>query len=485
MYSQTDAERELPIPNGKQDYRSPYRRDYARLIHSPSFRRLQGKTQLYPGIESDFFRNRLTHSLEVAQISKTIALLINDRFIKSKSKKIDVDICEFAGLAHDLGHPPFGHQGEEALDECMRDFGGFEGNAQTLRILSRIEKKSKAESSNPNEEYRFGLNLTFRSLASILKYDNPIPETADSRNEDDRERAVKGYYASESSLVEQIKIKVAGSELKPFKTVECKIMDIADDIAYSTYDLEDGFKAGFYHPTNFFSYPDAVFENVARKVEKALKKEEYITKKTYSSDEVREELFGIFSSVYNFDAFDLVEAEDVEGDNYIGIPNGTTKEAFLFNIVNTITKGSKRVAEDGYFRNIFTSELINSAIEGVKYTENKKNPALSDVYLEEKTRIRVEVLKNFTYESQILSPRLKIAEFRGKEIVKTIFDVLSKEEGWRLMPSDYQAIYQYFSSIADKNRCICDFISGMTDKYAIEFYGRLKSENPETIFKPF
>ncbi|WP_121808451.1 dGTP triphosphohydrolase [Mucilaginibacter kameinonensis] len=485
MYSNSDTEREFPVQTGEKDYRSPYRRDYARLIHCPSFRRLQGKTQLYPGVESDFFRNRLTHSLEVAQISKTIALFINDQFIESGSEKIDVDICEFAGLAHDLGHPPFGHQGEEALDECMGNFGGFEGNAQTLRILSRIEKKTKIDSPNPNDEYRFGLNLTFRSLASILKYDNPIPETIDSRKEEDKKRAVKGYYASESNLVRQIKTKVAGDDTKPFKTVECKIMDIADDIAYSTYDLEDGFKAGFYHPTNFFSYPDAVFENVARKVEKALKKEEYITKKDFDANDVREELFSIFSSVYNFDTFDLVEADDDDGNNYIGITKGITKEAFLFNIVNTITKASKLVAEDGYFRNTFTSELINSAIEGVRYIENKENAALSDVYLEEKTRIRVEVLKNFTYESQILSPRLKIAEFRGKEIVKTIFDVLKNDEGWRLMPSDYQTIYHHFSTTADKHRCICDFISGMTDKYAIEFYGRLKSENPETIFKPF
>jgi dGTPase len=486
MYSESDSERELLVSNGKQDYRSPYRRDYARLIHCPSFRRLQGKTQLYPGVESDFFRNRLTHSVEVAQISKTIALLINNRFISKESlEKIDADICEFAGLAHDLGHPPFGHQGEEALDECMGDYGGFEGNAQTLRILSRIEKKVKLEQPNADKEFRFGLNLTFRSLASILKYDNPIPKTIDSRKVEDKNRAVKGYYASEAELVEQIKAKVVGSNLKPFKTVECKIMDIADDIAYSTYDLEDGFKAGFYHPTNFFSYPDTVFENVARKVEKALRKEEHIDKKDFNANEVREELFSIFSSVYNFDTFELVEAVDDDGNNYIGVTKEMTKEAFLINMVNTITKASKSVAEDGYFRNIFTSELVNSAIEGVKYVENSEYPALSDAYLEEKTRIRVEVLKNFTYESQILSPRLKVAESRGKEIVKAIFDVLKTDEGWRLMPSDYQSIYHHFSTIDEKCRCICDFISGMTDKYAIEFYGRLKSENPETIFKPF
>lgn len=484
MYTTNDSQREVAADN--QDYRSPYRRDYARLIHSPSFRRLQGKTQLYPGIESDFFRNRLTHSLEVAQISKTIALMINAKHLhEDAANAIDPDICEFAGIAHDLGHPPFGHQGEEALDECMGNFGGFEGNAQTFRILTRIEKKVKSENPVDNFDYRFGLNLTYRSLASILKYDNPIPHLREERMEDDREKAVKGYYGFDVELVQRIKKNVVGNHDVKFKTVECKIMDIADDIAYSTYDLEDGFKAGFYHPTTFFCYPDAVFENVAKKVEKALKKDNNIQKKEYTANEVREELFGIFSSVYNFDGADLTVVKDKDDNEYIEIKKDISKEAMLSGIVNSITKASLNIAGDGYLRNGLTSELVNSAIEGVRFEFNQAYPALSDVYLEEKTRIRVEVLKNFTYESQILSPRLKVAEFRGKEIIKFIFDVLKDNEGWRLMPSDYQTIYHHFTELKDKYRCICDFISGMTDKYAIEFYGRLKSENPETIFKPF
>src|SRR5208283_2954453 len=127
-----------------EPYRSPWRRDYGRLIHCPSFRRLQGKTQVFPGYESDFYRNRLTHSLEVAQIAKAIAIRLNATSIhfRLKNRKIEPDIVEFAGLAHDLGHPPFGHNGEEALDECMHDYGGFEGNAQSLRIVSRLEKKT-------------------------------------------------------------------------------------------------------------------------------------------------------------------------------------------------------------------------------------------------------------------------------------------------------------------------------------------------------
>ena len=265
MYNDGDKKREFNIEeivlNNKltDNGRTEWRRDYARLLHAPSFRRLQGKTQLYPGNESDFFRNRLTHSLEVAQIAKSIAITINEKY-KNKNIYIEPDICEFAGLAHDLGHPPFGHQGERALDECMRDFGGFEGNAQTLRILSRIEKKIKNEDRIEGKEFRHGLNLTYRALASILKYDNEIPFCKNKRKESEKNKPVKGYYATESDLVSKIKANVVGADyIGKFKTIECQIMDIADDIAYSTFDLEDGFKAGFYHPMDLLNLDNKIY----------------------------------------------------------------------------------------------------------------------------------------------------------------------------------------------------------------------------------
>ena len=171
----------------RESYRSLWRRDYARLIHCPSFRRLQGKTQLFPGIETDFFRNRLTHSLEVAQIAKSIALKLNYNLKKREEKPfIEPDVAEFAGLAHDLGHPPFGHFGEQALDEKMADFGGFEGNAQTLRILTRTEKRELGEINDAGNDTRVGLNLTVRSIASVLKYDHVIPPTQEDRPSDQR-----------------------------------------------------------------------------------------------------------------------------------------------------------------------------------------------------------------------------------------------------------------------------------------------------------
>ncbi len=223
-----DSHRRIDPPPKEGDGRSPYRRDWARLIHSPCFRRLQGKTQLFPSDENDFYRNRLTHSLEVGQIASGIASNINNNDPFFKQNPIGIDLVYFAGLAHDLGHPPFGHNGEKALDRLMARFGGFEGNAQTLRILAHLEKKNTTtfpftdEKPQPivnNEDNRLGLNLTYRSLASVLKYDREIPQISEDRKEDEKNKPVKGYYFSEAGLVKDIKQKVIGTDKANFKTI--------------------------------------------------------------------------------------------------------------------------------------------------------------------------------------------------------------------------------------------------------------------------
>jgi dGTPase len=270
LYTATDVARQVETPGTTlpaEPYRSGFRRDYARLIHSPAFRRLQGKAQLFPCQESDFYRNRMSHSLEVAQIAKSVAIKLNDQHDYFKKENINTDLVEFAGLAHDLGHPPFGHNGEAELDQQMLEYGGFEGNAQTLRILSRLEKKQTTDypqvAATPRPiidgvDCRRGLNLTFRSLASILKYDKEIPRNEDARRKINSEKhAFKGYGFLEHDLVEQIRMNVAGGSVRaPIKTIECSIMDIADDIAYSTYDLEDAFKGGFLSPLSILAMPD-------------------------------------------------------------------------------------------------------------------------------------------------------------------------------------------------------------------------------------
>jgi len=259
FYRSTDFERMVPIPDSgsPESYRSPFRRDFARVVHTPAFRRLQRKTQLFPGDESDFFRNRMTHSLEVAQIAKSIAIRLNylvaEKF-GEKAGHIDTDLVELISFAHDLGHPPFGHTGEYALQEKMHEVGGFEGNAQTLRILARLEKRQTIQVGDTTDfvefadgqDLRAGLNLSFRSLAGVLKYDNPIPRIAATS------KLTKGYYASEEALVKKVKSAVLGeghdTYTGTFKVIEMQIMDLADDIAYSTYDFEDALKAGFASP---------------------------------------------------------------------------------------------------------------------------------------------------------------------------------------------------------------------------------------------
>ncbi|MGO1076616.1 dGTP triphosphohydrolase [Inquilinus sp. CA228] len=279
LYKAPDQKRVVNInlaADAEEPYRSAWRRDYARLPHCAAFRRLQGKTQLFPSDESDFFRNRLTHSLEVAQIAKSIAIRINATEPKfSGSNAIDLDLVETAALAHDLGHPPFGHNGEYALDECMKKYGGFEGNAQTLRILSKLEKRQTKgvglDSVSVKDELdnRAGLNLTYRTLASVLKYDQEIPRDSERRKDDNG--PVKGYYYTESDIVANIKKNVGALKGQEFKTIECSIMDVADDIAYSTYDLEDAFKAKFLTPLSMLSCPDPLAISVAETITKRLK----------------------------------------------------------------------------------------------------------------------------------------------------------------------------------------------------------------------
>ena len=289
LYEQNDFERFGPVASKHNDGRDAFRRDLSRIIHCPAFRRLQGKTQLFPGTESDFFRTRLTHSLEVAQIATGIALNLNASQKELKKDKINEHLVHLAALAHDIGHPPFGHNGEKELDKQMEYDGGFEGNAQTIRILCRLEKKETLSfpyvSNIPKivgedgSDQRIGLNLTFRSLASVLKYDSCIPDNDQHvRDRKSLKRPVKGYYQDEKEIIKQIKQKVApGYNGDKFKTLECSIMDLADDIAYSTYDLEDAFKAGFLSPLSMAAstadFKNEIVQEVNEKLESEYKGE--------------------------------------------------------------------------------------------------------------------------------------------------------------------------------------------------------------------
>ncbi|TCL74877.1 anti-phage deoxyguanosine triphosphatase [Rhizobium sp. BK251] len=452
MYVENDYERPVVSTDHQgKDWRKPFLRDYGRIIHSASFRRQQGKTQVFPGHESDFFRNRLTHSLEVAQIAEGIADRLNWENKDRPEQQIDSRLCAIAGLVHDIGHPPFGHNGERALDDQMKKLGGFEGNAQTLRILCRLEKKARYDKPVSGDD-RAGLNLCFRTLAAILKYDRPISAVRDKGS-----KVAKGYYLSEKPIVDEIKRKVLRGKAPPkagdFKTVECAIMDIADDIAYSVYDLEDCLKAGFLTPAIILASDDKLLDSVVDAVNAQI--DDKITKN---------EIIDTFADI--FDGMIPDEGEE----------NPLT-------VFMAATRASYELSSNAYVRTKLSSALVHEFINGVEFEFNAENPALSKVKLNQEVKRKVEILKQYTFNAVIYSSRVKLGEYRGTEIVTDIFKALNAEKGHLLMPDDVRELYLEAKDYPSKARIICDFVAGMTDRYAVEFWARLRSDGAESIFK--
>ena len=215
--------------------RTPHQRDRDRIIHSTAFRRLKHKTQVFVNTSEDHYRTRITHSLEVAQISRTLA----------KHFFLNEDLCETLSLAHDLGHTPFGHAGEESLNECMELFGGFDHNIQTLRIVTYLE----------NKYYNFrGLNLSIETLDGLIKHNGPI---SDLTNLD--KILGKNYFKN--------KINFTNSP-----SIEAQIASISDDIAYNSHDLEDGLRANLFELEDLNFIP--VLSEIIYKHKKNLKKKD-------------------------------------------------------------------------------------------------------------------------------------------------------------------------------------------------------------------
>lgn len=192
--------------------RTCFQRDRDRIIHSAAFRRLQYKTQVFVNHEGDFFRTRLTHSLEVAQIARSVCRTLG----------LNEDLVEGLALAHDLGHPPFGHAGEDALKDMMKPFGGFDHNAQSLRVITRLENRY------PGFD---GLNLTWETLEGVVKHNGPLMEEGKTQ---DLPRAIAEYNARHDL------------ELHTFTGAEAQVAAIADDIAYNNHDIDDGLRAGLF-----------------------------------------------------------------------------------------------------------------------------------------------------------------------------------------------------------------------------------------------
>jgi len=198
--------------------RSPFQRDRDRIIHSSSFRRLKHKTQVFVNTEGDHYRTRLTHSMEVSQIARTLA----------RSLGLNEDLSETLSLSHDLGHTPFGHAGENVLSQCMKGYGGFDHNIQTLRIVTLIE----------NKYYEFcGLNLTIETLDGLIKHNGPV------KNVNSYKKILKKDLFDNKIV------------FNTFPSLEAQVASIADDIAYNNHDLEDGLRAGLFTIQKFSSIP--------------------------------------------------------------------------------------------------------------------------------------------------------------------------------------------------------------------------------------
>lgn len=444
-------ERQEPIKRQDDDARSDSDIDYARIIHSASFRRLQSKTQILNLGDSDFYRTRLTHSLEVAQIAggliKQLKMLLPDH--PATADLPDHSLIQTIGSAHDIGHPPFGHGGEVALNYCMRvdqtpEKAGFEGNGQTLRILSKLEAFSKSS----------GANLTRRSLLGVLKYPvaystaaNPalVPKLQDGPStlriiDTNASKPPKCYLDCEGSVVSWVLEPLSTDEREAFQAVEksgdkhgstlhksldCSIMDLADDISYGVHDLEDAIAMRLLTRQSF---EDTVTREVCSGFLEFLTKR-YARKMTNNAyDQMLEALFG----------------ESEKRKLYINmlVPYFMTELAY----------------ED---HEQFSLPLIR-----YRLTINEDRKQL------------LKALKKVVFNHVIKSPRVQQLEFKGQGMVVAVFEALQSDPK-RLLPED--AFKRYDAAQGDL-RVICDFVAGMTDGYLLKTYERLFAPGVGSVF---
>ena len=349
--------------------RSPYQRDRDRVIHSTAFRRLKHKTQVFVNSTDDHFRTRITHTLEVAQIARTLAKHFN----------LNEDLCETLSLSHDLGHTPFGHAGEEVLNECMETYGGFDHNIQSLRIVNVLESKY----------YNFkGLNLSLETIDGLVKHNGPI-------NDPKQLNSILGNNFFKKKI-----------NYKNNASLEAQLASISDDIAYNSHDLEDGLRANLYKIEDLKNIP--ILSEIINKHKKFIR-----TKGTELM--IRQVIRDIINEMVN----------DV--------------------IINT----QKNINE--------------KKIKNIKDIYNCKNLLVS--FSEEMNFFDIKI-KSFLRERMYLSKNVIKKTNMGKKIIKFLFLKIKNN------PSKFinKKIYKRYNL----ERHICDFIAGMTDRYAINLYNSLK-----------
>jgi dGTPase len=362
--------------NQKEDFltkksflRSPYQRDRDRIIHSTAFRRLKHKTQVFVNTSSDHYRTRITHSLEVSQIARTLA----------KYFKLNEDLCETLSLSHDLGHTPFGHAGEEALDDCMKSYGGFDHNIQTVRIVTCLE----------NKYYNFrGLNLSLETLDGLIKHNGPVYDLKQINN-------ILGNNFFKNKI-----------NFKDKPSLEAQIASISDDIAYNSHDLEDGLNA------DLFKIEDLKHINILSDIIK-------INKTKINNKNKKLILRQIIREIINEMVKDVIK---------------TTKKNLVKHKIKTI------------------KDVYKAQLPLVSFSNNM---ALFDLNIKKFLR------EKMYYSSQVLKKTNN-----GKKVIKKLFQTINKS------PKKY--LNNENSINKPTQRIVCDFIAGMTDRFAINLYNKLR-----------
>lgn len=404
FYSAFDSETLKPRPAHPDEYRNAFQIDRDRIIHSSAFRRLQNKTQVFLSGEYDFYRTRLTHSIEVAQIGRSItASLARQSDALGDDCFIDGDLVECACLSHDLGHPPFGHTGERTLHRLMEPYGGFEGNAQTLRQLTETLFN----------EGREGMNPTRALLDGVLKYKTLHAEAAGAKNHylyNDQEKWLDFTLGGQAFPVELTPGKARNS----FKSIECQIMDWADDTAYSLNDIADGIHAGFITPTKLERWAESKSLDTAQA--------EHVVFLCKAIKEQRVE------ARLNRHIGDYIRAAKL-------VPNST--------FLSAMTRRHQYQLE------------IDPAMQ--KQSSLNKKIALELVFK---------------------SPQLQQLDYKADFILTRLFQVLEKryiegKDSLHLMPGTVEAEIAKAPDIATRARLVCDWVASMTDSFAFRTYRRL------------
>lgn len=406
FYTDFDFERLKPSPRDN-DYRTPFQIDRDRIIHSSEFRRLQGKTQVFLPGEYDFYRTRLTHTIEVAQIGRSICnyLLSKEKNFLNEEYFIDEDLVESICLAHDLGHPPFGHSGERTLNKLMKKYGGFEGNAQTLRMIAKIFYRD-------GNRYR-GMNPTRAFVDGILKYKATYKQFKNPEHHYiyEEQKKLIDFVFSNKNVPKKI---LSPEKLNRFQSIECQIMDWADDSAYVINDLVDSIAGGFI--------------NIAK-----LSRWQQENKLTVSQNLIIEK---------------IIE----------WIKTGDFKKKFGAQIGEFIRACSLKE------RKTFLDKLTNR----YKYVLD----------VEKEIFEKAQIYKKISVDLVFRSSQLHQIEFKGNGMIEKMFKQLEENYVFSLNDSKLLPDFNDSLIRAEKNkhlraRMICDYIAGSTDSHAMRIYRRL------------